>query len=209
MIGRIRGTLLEKQPPELVIDVGGLGYEVLAPISTCARLPAIGEGVELFTHFQVREDAQQLFGFWNREDRTLFRTLIKVSGVGPKMALAILSGMESDDFVRCVQHDDVTALTRLPGVGKKTAERLIVEMRDRFKEWRPEAALDAAVTGGASAGAAATGPGQLIADAESALIALGYKPQEAARSVNAVYDESVNTSEELIRRALKGMAPTR
>jgi len=206
MIGRIRGTLLEKHPPELVIDVGGLGYEVLAPISTCARLPATGEGVELFTHFVVREDAQQLFGFWSREDRTLFRTLIKVSGVGPKMALAILSGMESDDFVRCVQRDDVSALTRLPGVGKKTAERLIIEMRDRLKEWRPDVSLDVGVAGESLAGAPIA---NLIADAESALIALGYKPTDAAKAVNAVYDEAVSTSEELIRRALKGMAPTR
>lgn len=207
MIGRIRGTILEKHAPELVIDVHGVGYELQAPLSTFYRLPPPGEEVVLYTHFVVREDAQQLYGFWDRDDRSLFRTLIRVSGVGPKLALAILSGMESDDFARCVQRNDTSALVSLPGVGKKTAERLIVEMRDRLKEWRPEVVSGNA--GVARTDTAAVSQNRIVQDAESALIALGYKPQEAARAVAASLDDEVVESEELIRRALKGMAPAK
>ena len=203
MIGRIRGILLEKQAPELVLDVHGVGYEIQAPLGTIVRLPALGQEVVLYTHFAVREDAQQLFGFWSREERDLFRALVRVSGVGPKMALAILSGIEADDFVLCIQRNDTAALVRVPGVGKKTAERLIVEMRDRLREWRPDLA---AVRGaGPEPDIAAAKRGRTLADAESALIALGYKPQEAARAISAAQTDPDDTSEELIRRALKGM----
>ena len=204
MIGRIRGIILEKQAPELVIDVHGVGYELHAPLSTFYKLPAPGQEVVLFTHFVVREDAQQLYGFWQREDRSLFRTLIRVSGVGPKLALAILSGMDSEEFVRSVQRNDARALVNLPGVGKKTAERLIVEMRDRLDEWRPELSGGSVAT--PSSDIVATSRNRMVQDAESALIALGYKPQEAARAVSAALDDEVLESEELIRRALQGKA---
>ncbi len=207
MIGRIRGIIVDKQAPELVIEAGGVGYEVHAPISTLCRLPPTGQEVVLYTHFVVREDAQQLFGFWHRDDRELFRALIRVSGVGPKLALAILSGMDSDEFARCVQRGDTNALVRLPGVGKKTAERLMVEMRDALREWRPEFAH---ARGGAPApDIVAVGRNRLVHDAESALVALGYKPAEAARAVAAALDDTVDASEELIRRALKGLASGR
>lgn len=195
MIGRISGVLLEKQAPELLIDVGGLAYEVLVPMTTLYSLPALGEKVSLHTHFIVREDAQLLFGFADRDSRSLFRDLIKVNGVGPKLALTIMSGIDSDEFVRCVRDGDSAALVRLPGVGKKTAERLLVEMRDRLKDWElPQGALPVAANGG----------GEQLAEAEAALIALGYKPQEAAKAVSAVAEEGAS-SEELIRSALKNM----
>ena len=135
MIGRIHGILLEKQAPLLLVDVQGLGYEIQAPMSTIYQLPAIGQAVTLHIHMVVREDAQLLYGFVELRERALFKTLIKVSGVGPKLALTLLSGMETDDFVRCVHDNDIASLVRLPGVGKKTAERLLVEMRDRLKDW--------------------------------------------------------------------------
>jgi Holliday junction DNA helicase RuvA len=203
MIGRLRGILLEKQAPDILLDVHGVGYELQSPLGTIVRLPPIGQEVVLHTHFAVREDAQQLFGFWTREERELFRTLVKVSGVGPKLALAILSGMDADEFVLCVQRNDTSALVRIPGVGKKTAERLIVEMRDRLREWRPD--LAAARGAVAVPDIAAASRNRVLADAESALIALGYKPQEAARAISAAQGDDEATSEELIRRALKGM----
>lgn len=201
MIGRIRGTIVERQLPELLIEVGGIGYEVLVPLSTLGHLPPTGQEVVLYTHFVVREDAQQLFGFWRRDDRELFRALIRVNGVGPKLALAILSGMDSDEFVRCVQRDDTRSLVRLPGIGKKTAERLMIEMRDALREWRPQPAHGSEPL----TGAGASGHWSPAQDAESALIALGYKPTEAARAVAAVLDDNIETSDELIRRALKGL----
>lgn len=197
MIGRIHGTLLERKAPELLIDVQGIGYEVLVSLNTFFDLPAPGQTVTLFTHFVVREDAQQLYGFVDTVERELFRSLIKVSGVGPKMALAILSGMTAADFVHSVQHDDTATLVRLPGVGKKTAERLIVEMRDRLNHFAADS------TGSAVAGTAGR-QGDTTQEAESALIALGYKPQEAARMVTAVVSEG-QSSQELIRLALKSM----
>lgn len=197
MIGRIEGVLLEKQAPELLIDVQGLGYEVLVSLNTFFDLPALGEKVALCTHFVVREDVQQLYGFADTRERELFRTLIKVSGVGPKMALAILSGMTATDFVRSVQTNDTATLVKLPGVGKKTAERLIVEMRDRLAHFGDAADLDL------SSPSANTQP-DTVKEAESALIALGYKPQEAARMVNASAADG-QTSQELIRLALKSM----
>ena len=200
MIGRIEGILLEKQAPELLIDVQGLGYEVLVSLNTFFDLPALGEKVALRTHFVVREDVQQLYGFVDTRERELFRSLIKVSGVGPKMALAILSGMTATDFVLSVQTNDTATLVKLPGVGKKTAERLIVEMRDRLENFG-----DAASLGMSSA--SANHQSDAVKEAESALITLGYKSQEAARMVNACAGEE-QTSQELIRQALKSMVKT-
>lgn len=201
MIGRLRGNLLEKQAPDLLLDVNGVGYELQAPMSTFYQLPPVGSEVTIYTHFVVREDAQLLYGFADKQERLLFRTLIKVNGVGPKMALAILSGIEADDFVRCVHDHDVTALTKVPGVGKKTAERLIVEMQDRLKEWQINAELPMMEASGQhTIGAVA---GLQIAEAEAALTALGYKPQDAAKMLSKV-KSSCDTVEELIRQALKG-----
>ena len=135
MIGRIRGTLVYKQPPDILVEAGGVGYEVQVPMTTLFQLPELGEELTLVTHFVVREDAQLLYGFIQERDRQLFRQLIKVNGVGPKLALTILSGMDSASFARCVQRDDITSLVALPGVGKKTAERLLIEMRDKLKDW--------------------------------------------------------------------------
>lgn len=200
MIGRISGTLLEKQSPELLIDVNGVGYEVLAPMTSIYNLPSIGQQVTLHTHFVVREDAQVLFGFSDKQQRKLFRALIKVSGVGPKLALSILSGIEADNFVRSVIDGDSASLVRIPGIGKKTAERLVVEMKDRLKEWHVDAELPMMAT-------ANPGPASLdhwIMEAEGALIALGYKPTEAAKAIAAI-KEPVKGAEDLIRFALKGM----
>lgn len=199
MIGRIRGILLEKQAPELLVDVVGVGYEIQAPMTTFYQLPALGENVVLHTHLIVREDAHLLFGFASREERSLFRALIKVNSVGPKLALAILSGMDVAAFVRCVRDGDTNALVRLPGVGKKTAERLLIEMRDRLSDWHVEGL--AVGEGSAQLPMRAT---DYLHEAESALIALGYKPQEAAKMVAAVKVEGAS-SEELIRAALKSM----
>jgi Holliday junction DNA helicase RuvA len=202
MIGRIRGILAHKQPPDILVEVGGVGYELQVPMTTLFQLPELGSEVSLLTHFVVREDAQLLYGFIDDRDRGLFRQLIKVSGVGPKLALTILSGMDAVSFSRCVQRDDISSLIALPGVGKKTAERLLVEMRDKMQDWlgHPEQGGDLA--GGDVVIESVT---DVVADAESALIALGYKPAEAARVVAAVNDDSVGDSEELIRRALKSM----
>lgn len=201
MIGRLTGTLAAKQPPSLLIDVGGVGYELEAPMSTFYDLPDAGAQVTLFTHQVVREDAHLLFGFAHESERRLFRTLLKVSGVGAKMALAVLSGMSADDFARCIETDDVTALTRLPGVGRKTAERLIVEMRDRIGADELRAGLPAAAGQGPTAGARGDDP---VADATSALVALGYRPGEAARMIRQV-DTSGLATEDIIRRALQAV----
>ena len=196
MIGRLRGTLLHKQPPHLLLDVQGVGYEVEVPMSTFYELPAEGGEVTLFTHLLVREDAHLLCGFATAAERALFRSLIKVSGVGAKLALAILSGISADGFARCVQSQDTATLTRLPGIGKKTAERLIIEMRDRLEGFT---GLAAGAAGSAAARLVADNP---VEDAVSALVALGYKPPEAARLVRAV-DCVDLPSEEIIRRALQ------
>ncbi len=197
MIGRIRGVLLEKHAPELLVDVQGVGYEIQAPLTTFYKVPAVGAAVELFTHLIVREDAHLLYGFASLQERALFRALIKVNGVGPKLALTILSGMDVEDFVRCVRDNDTVGLTRLPGVGKKTAERLLVEMRDRLSDWHAD--------GLSAGGGAATLPSKRtdhLLEAESALIALGYKPQEATRMIAGVKKDGLGV-EELIRAALK------
>jgi len=199
MIGRLTGILLEKQPPQILLDVGGVGYEVEAPMSTFYRLPALGEKTTLHTHLVVREDAQLLYAFADKRDRQLFRELIRLNGVGPKLALALMSGLEVDELIGAVQAQDTSALTRVPGVGKKTAERLLVELKGKFTAWESLPGTAPLATGPAMQ------PASGAADAVSALIALGYKPQEASRAVNAIKEEGLS-SEELIRRALKGMA---
>lgn len=204
MIGRIRGKLLEKQAPDLLVDVSGVGYEIHAPMTTIYQLPALGENVELFTHLIVREDAHLLYGFASLQERSLFRALIKVNGVGPKLALTILSGMDVQDFVRCVRDGDTAGLVRLPGVGKKTAERLLIEMRDQLRDWHVDGL---AVTAG-SAQLPMHGNDYLL-EAESALISLGYKPQEATRMIAAVKNDAATSSEELIRAALKNAVKTK
>ncbi|WP_213877039.1 Holliday junction branch migration protein RuvA [Pseudomonas sp. dw_358] len=201
MIGRLRGTLAEKQPPHLILDVNGLGYELEVPMTTLYRLPPVGEPVTLHTHLVVREDAQLLYGFYERRERELFRELIRLNGVGPKLALALMSGLDVDELVRCVQAQDTSALVRIPGVGKKTAERLLVELKDRFKAWETVPGLFQLVPNGPQ-GPAPVNTAET--DAVSALISLGYKPQEASRAVAAI-DAKGLSSEELIRRTLKGM----
>ncbi len=197
MIGYLRGVLREKQPPALVIEVQGVGYEIEAPMTTFYDLPAIGEPVTLFTHLAVREDAHTLYGFSKQSDRRLFRTLIRVNGVGARLALTILSGMEAGHFAACVQAGDTASLVRLPGIGKKTAERLLVEMRDRLADWDAAAGLSEGAP--APARADVVNP---VEEAVSALIALGYKPQDASRMVRAV-DSKDLTTEDIIRGALQ------
>ncbi|TCO81963.1 Holliday junction DNA helicase subunit RuvA [Plasticicumulans lactativorans] len=197
MIGRLRGTLVYKQPPYLLLEVGGVGYELEAPLSTFYDLPELGREVTLHTHLAVREDAHVLYAFGSLSERTLFRSLIRVSGIGAKLALVILSGMSAEQFARCLEAGDLAALVRLPGIGRKTAERLVVEMRDRV------AGLDLGAGPLSAAGgarpAAANDP---LGDAEAALVALGYKPVDAAKMVKAVAADGL-ASEELIRRALQ------
>lgn len=191
MIGRLKGFLLEKQPPALLIDVRGVSYEVEAPMSTFYNLPEVGQEIILHTHFVVREDFQGLYGFYHLSERKLFRNLIKVNGVGPKLALTILSGINPDDFVMCVMNDDASSLTRLPGIGKKTAERLLIEMRDKVKDWGSAAIVSTPKT-------IAT---QASNEAVSALVALGYKPQDASRRVTQVSAEEMAV-EQIIKAAL-------
>jgi Holliday junction DNA helicase RuvA len=196
MIGRLRGEIISKTPPFLLLDVNGVGYDVESPMSTFYNLPAVGEQVILFTHLAIRDDAHVLYGFASESERSLFRSLLKVSGVGAKMALAILSGMSADEFAACVQAQDTAALVRLPGIGKKTAERLIVEMKDR---------LDKLELGDVTAQPKGTAPAvehSPVADAVGALIALGYKANDASRMVRGVECEGLS-SEEIIRASLK------
>ena len=195
MIGRLRGIIIEKQAPDLVLDVGGIGYEVAAPMSTFCNLPALDQEVMLYTHLIVREDAQLLYGFATIRERLLFRSLLKVNGVGAKLALTILSGSDVDDFARSVQEGDAASLTRLPGVGKKTAERLIIEMRDRLKE-----------VSGAMGLKINTSEASILAGAKDeaieALVTLGYKSVEADKMIRLVGGENLSTAE-LIRQALQ------
>jgi holliday junction DNA helicase RuvA len=223
MIGSLAGVLTMKAPPQLLLEVGGVGYEIEAPMSTFYDLPALGERVRLLTHLVVREDAHVLYGFATEAERRLFRSLLKVSGIGPRIALAILSGVTSAAFARAVQEQDAAALVRIPGVGRKTAERLIVEMRDRLE------GEQAPLSGPLGAVHAGAGP---EAEAFSALLALGYKPPEATRLLKAAGAgagagkepgvgvgagagsaaragpeqpvRAVLSTEELIRRALQG-----
>lgn len=194
MIGFLRGTLVRKQPPLLYLEVHGVGYEVSAPMTTFYRLPAEGGEVLLHTHLHVREDAQLLYGFATEDERRLFRALIKVTGVGAKMALTILSGIEAEEFAACVREGDAARLVHLPGIGRKTAERLVVEMRDKLK--------DLALGQGQPTSAPAHGGSAAVNEAISALIALGYKPQEASRYVHAVAADGMD-SETIIRESLK------
>jgi Holliday junction DNA helicase RuvA len=196
MIGSLAGVLAAKFPPHLLLEVGGVGYEIEAPMSTFYVLPEIGARARLLTHLHVREDAQVLYGFGSSAERSLFRNLIKVSGVGPRIALAILSGATAASFAQAVRSEDSAMLTRIPGVGRKIAERLIIEMRDRLDSG--EVSLTPAVAVSSSA----SGP---EGEAFSALVALGYKPAEATRLLKAVEAASGSLStEELIRRALQG-----
>ena len=199
MITHITGMLFSKKPPLLVIDLNGIGYEINAPMSTFYQLPNTGEQVTLLTHLSIREDAHTLFGFYTDQERNLFRALIKVSGVGPKLALTILSGIESDHFVRCIQTQDTSSLVGIPGIGKKTAERLIIEMRDALAQWQPNPASTEATQ------TSILDQNQTIEDAISALTALGYKPNDAKRAVSKVHLPE-HDSEQLIRLALKQMA---
>jgi Holliday junction DNA helicase RuvA len=206
MIGHIRGELVEKQPPLLVVEANGIGYEIEASMQTFYRLPALASQVKVYTHFVVREDAQLLFGFFDRKERTLFRTLIKTNGVGPKMAIAILSGMSSDEFASCIASEDATRLTKIAGVGKKTAERLVVELKDKIAALGLDEVTDFELTGTQLPSATQSINGY-IEDAQSALVALGYKPVIASKAVaNAQKQLSViDSSEALIRVALKSM----
>jgi holliday junction DNA helicase RuvA len=192
MIGFLRGRLIAKHPPALTVDVNGVGYDLEAPMSTFYELPATGLDVQLFTHLVVREDAQILYGFATDAERRLFRTLLKVSGVGPKIALGILSGISVEGFARCVEAQDVASLVRIPGVGRKTAERLLIEMRDRLQSL----AIVGEVARSDSAQSAAH------SEAFSALVSLGYKPAEVARLLKAA-DGGDGSTEDLIRRALQ------
>ncbi|MGB6138356.1 MAG: Holliday junction branch migration protein RuvA [Shewanella sp.] len=204
MIGRLSGILVEKQAPEIVLDVNGVGYELQVPMTSFYELPELNQHASLFTHFVVREDAQLLYGFITKQERALFRLLIKTNGVGPKLALTILSGMTASEFVSCVERDDIVTLVKLPGVGKKTAERLVIEMRDKLKSlleasvgserefvlqsnYKPAAVVDSAEE-----------------DAISALLSLGYKPAQASKAVSAAFAEGMS-SETLIKAALKSM----
>jgi Holliday junction DNA helicase RuvA len=210
VIGRLSGTIAEKSPPEILIECAGVGYEVTMPMTSIYALPELNELAIIYTHFVVREDAQLLYGFANKTERKLFRLLIKVNGVGPKLALAVLSAMSADQFVNCVRHDDITGIVKIPGVGKKTAERLLIEMRDRLKDWQIS-----------STPATDTMPVQLSTeqtfinssndnsynnkgDATNALISLGYKQVQADKAVKLVYTDGMS-SENIIRHALKSM----
>lgn len=197
MIGRLTGVLLEKNPPSLLIDVHGVGYEVDAPMSTFYALPPLGDTTALFTHLVVREDAQLLYGFGTRTERVLFRALLKVNGVGAKVALAILSGLSTDEFLNCIATKDVNALTRVPGIGKKTAERLLIELQDKIE------------TLGLGMGSLPSGSLPLEEgpsareQAEEALVSLGYKPAEATRLLDK-HAEAGQSVEQMIRAALRG-----
>jgi Holliday junction DNA helicase RuvA len=204
MIGRLRGILIEKVAPEILIECSGVGYEVTMPMTSIYALPNVEQEAIVYIHFVVREDAQLLYGFANKTERKLFRLLIKVNGVGPKLGLAILSSMSAEQFVGCVNLNDLTSIVKIPGVGKKTAERLLIEMRDRLKDWHsdnPDSALDAF---------SVTPHNQQVivndekSDAVHALISLGYKPMQAEKSVKAVFISEMK-SETIIRLALKSM----
>ncbi|MGB0866686.1 MAG: Holliday junction branch migration protein RuvA [Granulosicoccaceae bacterium] len=195
MIARLEGKLLTKAPPSLLIDVNGVGYELEAPMSTFYNMPSLGERVVLLTHMVVREDAQLLYGFGSDAERRLFRALIKVSGIGPKVALVVLSGMSVDEFATCVQAEDAVALARLPGIGKKTAERLVIELRDKVD-------FSAGAASSEGGGVSATGAGSVLPEACAALEALGYKPAEALKMAKAV-SKDAETVEELIKLALQ------
>ena len=209
MIGRIQGVLIDKTPPDVLVDVNGVAYEIQLPMTSFYQLPNIGEVATIYTHFVVREDAQLLFGFSDTSERALFRELIKANGVGPKLACTILSGMSAQDFVQCVIHEDVSNLVKLPGVGKKTAERLVVELKDKLEKLsRSDAHFDAGAAGTVTANQiqrpTLKGDAHAKNEALSALLALGYKPAQAEKVIKQVYTEGM-TSEQAIRESLKAM----
>lgn len=201
MIGRLTGEVAEKQAPDVLLDVNGVGYEIQMPLTSFYELPEKGGQATIYTHFVVREDAQLLYGFASKQERSLFRLLIKANGVGPKLGLTILSGLSAEQFVTCVEHDDVSTLVKLPGVGKKTAERLLIEMRDRIKaldvspEFMPKMSMESSLLKSSHSD---------FDDAVSALSSLGYSSQQAHKAVKSVYVEGED-SEMLIRKALKNM----
>ncbi len=195
MIGRLTGSLLEKQPPSILLNVQGVGYELEASMSTFYNLPECGESITLHTHLVVREDAQLLYGFYSLSERVMFRNLIKISGVGPKLALTILSGMSAEDFSRCILEENSKALTKLPGVGKKTAERLVIELKDRLEK---DDSIKLSNIGSSTKIERQVSP---VNDAISALISLGYKAQQASQMVRELDVENKST-EEIIRAAL-------
>ena len=192
MIGRLTGKLVLKAPPQLVLDVAGVGYEIEAPMSTFYRLPAVGENVALHTHLTIREDAHLLFGFATVQEKTLFRELIKLSGVGPKLALAVLSGVSVEEFWNLVRSGDAVRLTKLPGIGKKTAERMLLELREKA----------GASDGPANFAGSSPQPATPLAEARSALESLGYKPADATKMTDAFTTEGLGT-DQIIREALK------
>ncbi|GAA6205406.1 MULTISPECIES: Holliday junction branch migration protein RuvA [Thalassotalea] len=204
MIGRLRGILVEKIAPEVLIECGGIGYEVTMPMTSIYALPELNEEAIIYTHFVVREDAQLLYGFANKVERKLFRLLIKVNGVGPKLGLAILSSMSADQFVSCVSHDDLTTIVKIPGVGKKTAERLLIEMRDRLKDW--QAGSDTSSSEGFALNVQQTDSyvNNAKGDATNALVSLGYSQQQADKAIKSIFSAD-KCSEDLIRDALKAM----
>ncbi len=197
MIGRIRGLLIEKKPPIVCVDVHGIGFQILAPLSTCLQLPALSEEVTLFTELVVREDSQTLYGFIRESDKSLFQKVIKISGIGPKLALGILSGMEPHIFAQCVENNDVASLTKLPGVGKKTAERMVIELREKLQAWLVHESL------GEYSSTALTMSSGAKAEAIAGLEALGYKPKEAQKAVAKVYQDG-KSAEVLIKESLMG-----
>jgi len=196
MIGWLTGELLEKQAPTILLNVNGVGYELEAPMTTFYELPAVNEQATLFVHMVVREDAQLLFGFASRQQRELFRSLIKVNGVGPKVALAVLSTLSAQELLQCMANEDFKQLTKVPGIGMKTAQRLVVEMKDRLEKEFGDVALEAR-----SAGAGTVNDRQ---DAIAALVSLGYKSTEASRIVKSLPDDL--SSEEIIRQALRSLS---
>jgi len=204
LIGRLRGQLVEKLPPEILVECGGIGYEVTMPMTSIYALPELKQEAIIYTHFVVREDAQLLYGFANKVERKLFRLLIKVNGVGPKLALAILSTMSADQFVSCVAYDDLTAIVKIPGVGKKTAERLLIEMRDRLKDWQSSSDSLAADAFSLDVQQADTFVNNAKGDAVNALVSLGYSQQQADKAIKVVF-KAESSSETLIREALKAM----
>lgn len=204
MIGRIRGILAEKAPPFVLIDVNGVGYEIQMPMTSLYQLSDTGTEVTVYTHFVVREDAQLLFGFATKQERSLFREVIKANGVGPKLALTILSGMSAHQFVQAVADGDITALVKLPGVGKKTAERLLVEMKDRLASWELSQDTGVALPTSVEENHIVAQPESAKAEAISALIALGYNQSQATKMVKAVFQDGAS-SEELIRDALRSI----
>lgn len=204
MIGSLNGTLIDIQPPEILLDVAGVGYEITVPMSTFYVLPTLNEKVRLFIHMSVREDAHTLFGFATKEEKKLFRTLIKVNGVGPKLAITILSGISVHEFVRVINDNNIVGLTKLPGVGKKTAERLVIEVKDKLKEWADMTQSNAFLEGET---VVQSGPNynMMQDEAEAALISLGYKPQEATKVLARLRGQANNVSD-LIKLALQSMA---